>query len=44
MPLQFNGEVLGYRDRIEFRVLPQAIRMVVPPTRRAQRSFQKKPA
>jgi diacylglycerol kinase family enzyme len=44
MPLQFNGEVLGYRDRIEFRVLPQAIRMVVPPTRRAQRSFQKKAA
>jgi diacylglycerol kinase (ATP) len=44
LPLQFNGEVLGYRDRIEFRVLPRAIRMVVPPTRRAQRSFQKKPA
>jgi diacylglycerol kinase (ATP) len=44
LPIQFNGEVMGYRDRIEFRVLPQAIRMVVPPTRRAQKSFQKRPA
>jgi diacylglycerol kinase (ATP) len=44
LPIQFNGEVLGFRDRIEFRVLPGAIRMVVPPTRRARKSFQKPPA
>ena len=44
LPIQFNGEVLGFRDRIEFRVLPRAIRMVVPPTRRAQKSFRKDPA
>jgi len=42
MPVQFNGEVLGDRDRIEFRVLPRAIRMVVPPTRRAARHFEKR--
>lgn len=41
MPIQFNGEVLGFRDRIEFRVLPLAIRMVVPPTRRAGKSFRR---
>ena len=41
LPIQFNGEVLGFRDRIEFRVLPLAIRMVVPPTRRAARAFRK---
>ena len=44
MPIQFNGEVLGFRDHIEYRVLPRAIRMVVPPTRRALKSFEKKPA
>ena len=43
MPLQFNGEFLGERDRLEFRVLPRAIRMVTPPTRRARRCFQKQP-
>jgi diacylglycerol kinase family enzyme len=40
--VQFNGEVLGDRDRIEFRVLPRAIRMVIPPTRRAARHFEKR--
>jgi diacylglycerol kinase (ATP) len=44
LPIQFNGEVLGFRDRIEYRVLPRAIRMVVPPTRRAHKSFAKDPA
>jgi diacylglycerol kinase family enzyme len=39
MPIQFNGEFLGDRDRIEFRILPLAIRMVIPPTRRAARRF-----
>ncbi len=42
LPIQFNGEFLGDRDRIEFHVLPQAIRMVIPPTRRAARRFKKK--
>jgi len=41
LPIQFNGEFLGERDRLEFRVLPQAIRMVTPPTRRATKHFQK---
>lgn len=41
MPIQFNGEFLGDRDRIEFKVLPRAIRMVVPPTRRAGKRFLK---
>ncbi|HSA96985.1 MAG TPA: hypothetical protein VLJ16_13105, partial [Acidobacteriota bacterium] len=41
LPLQYNGEVLSDRDRVEFRVLPKAIRMVTPPTRRAGRYFQK---
>ncbi len=41
LPLQFNGEFLGDRDRLEFRVLPQAIRIVCPPTRRAGKRFQK---
>jgi diacylglycerol kinase (ATP) len=41
LPIQFNGEFLGDRDRVEFRVLPKAIRMVVPPTRRAGRRFEK---
>jgi diacylglycerol kinase (ATP) len=41
LPIQFNGEFLGDRDRVEFRVLPRAIRMVCPPTRRARRRFQK---
>jgi diacylglycerol kinase family enzyme len=44
MPVQFNGEVLGDRDRVEFRVLPQAIRMVIPPTRRARRHFARHPS
>jgi diacylglycerol kinase (ATP) len=41
MPVQFNGEVLGDRDRVEFRVLPRAIRMIVPSTRWAARHFAK---
>jgi len=44
MPIQFNGEFLGDRDRIEFRVLPRAIRMVTPSTRRGGKHFQKRPA
>jgi diacylglycerol kinase (ATP) len=44
MPIQFNGEFLGDRDRLEFRVLPRAIRMVIPPTRRAAKHFKKQSA
>lgn len=44
LPMQFNGEFLGNRDRFEFRILPQAIRMVTPATRRAGKHFAKKPA
>jgi len=40
LPIQFNGEFLGDRDRVEFRVLPLAIRMVCPPTRRAGKRFR----
>ena len=41
LPIQFNGEFLGDRDRVEFRVLPQAIRMVTPNTRRGVKRFRK---
>jgi diacylglycerol kinase (ATP) len=41
LPVQFNGEVLPDRDRVEIRVLPKAVRMVIPPTRRAARHFAK---
>jgi diacylglycerol kinase family enzyme len=40
LPVQFNGEFLGDRDLVEFRVLPLAIRMVCPPTRRAGKRFR----
>ncbi len=41
LPVQFNGEFLGDRDRVEYRVLPRAVRMVTPATRRAGKHFQK---
>jgi len=41
LPIQFNGEFLGDRDRVEFRVLPRAIRILCPPTRRAGKRFQR---
>ena len=41
MPMQFNGEFIGNRNRLEYRVLPRAIRMVIPPTRRAGKYFKK---
>jgi diacylglycerol kinase (ATP) len=40
LPVQFNGEVIDRRDRIECRVMPRAIRMVIPPTRRAAKHFR----
>ena len=44
LPMQFNGEFLGNRNRLEFRILPQAIRMVTPATRRAGKHFAKRSA
>lgn len=44
LPIQFNGEFLGDRDRLEFRVLPRAIRMVTPATRRGGKHFRNQPA
>jgi len=41
LPVQFNGEVIGDRDTVDFRVLPRAIRMLCPPTRRARKRFQR---
>jgi len=40
LPVQYNGEFLGDRDRIEFRVLPKAIRMICPPGKRGSKRFQ----
>ncbi|HVP91285.1 MAG TPA: diacylglycerol kinase family protein [Terriglobales bacterium] len=40
MPIQYNGEFLGDRDRVEFRVLPKAIRMICPPGRRGRKRFE----
>src|SRR5512138_367327 len=42
LPVQFNGEVIDERDRVECRILPRAIRMVVPPTQRAGKHFAKR--
>jgi diacylglycerol kinase family enzyme len=41
LPIQFNGEFLGDRERVEFRVLPRAIRMLTPDTRGGAKRFQK---
>lgn len=41
LPIQFNGEFLGHRERVEFRVLPRAIRMVTPDTRGGAKRFLK---
>jgi diacylglycerol kinase (ATP) len=40
MPMQFNGEFIGNRDRLEYRILPRAVRLVIPPTRRAGKHFR----
>jgi diacylglycerol kinase family enzyme len=40
LPLQYNGEFLGDRDRLEFRILPKAIRILCPPGKRGRRKFQ----
>ncbi len=41
LPIQFNGEFLGDRDRVDFRVIPRAIRMVTPATRGGAKRFLK---
>jgi diacylglycerol kinase (ATP) len=33
LPVQYHGEFLGIRDRVEVRVVPQAIRVITPPLR-----------
>jgi diacylglycerol kinase family enzyme len=30
LPIQYNGEVLGVRDRIELKVLPRAMKIICP--------------
>ena len=40
LPVQYNGEFMGNRDRVEFRVLPKAIKMLCPPGRRGRKRFQ----
>jgi diacylglycerol kinase family enzyme len=30
LPVQYHGEYLGKRDRIEVKVVPQAIRVIAP--------------
>ncbi|MGA2361781.1 MAG: diacylglycerol kinase family protein [Candidatus Aminicenantales bacterium] len=40
LPIQYNGEFLGNRDRIEFKVLPRAIRIICPPGGRGKKKFE----
>jgi diacylglycerol kinase family enzyme len=40
LPIQYNGEFIGNRDRVELRVLPKAIRMICPPGKRGSKRFQ----
>ncbi|MGZ4886500.1 MAG: diacylglycerol/lipid kinase family protein [Candidatus Aminicenantales bacterium] len=40
LPIQYNGEFIGKRDRIEFRVRPNAIKMICPPGKRGSKRFQ----
>lgn len=40
LPIQYNGEFIGNRDRVEFRVLPKAIKMICPPGKKGSKRFQ----
>jgi len=40
MPIQYNGEFLGNRDRLECRVLPKTIKIICPPGKRGSKRFQ----
>jgi diacylglycerol kinase (ATP) len=39
LPVQYNGEFLGNRDVLEFKVLPKAMRIVCPPGKRGRKKF-----
>ncbi len=39
MPVQYNGEFLGYLPRVSVRALPRAIRVVCPRSKRGGRHF-----
>jgi diacylglycerol kinase family enzyme len=39
LPIQFNGEYLGSRDRVEFRILAKAIKLICPPGKRGRKKF-----
>ncbi|MDH4197016.1 MAG: diacylglycerol kinase family protein [Candidatus Aminicenantes bacterium] len=39
LPVQYHGEYLGVRDKVEFRVLPKALSVICPATKRGQRFF-----
>ncbi len=41
LPVQYHGEYLGTRDRVEFSVLPQALSVICPATERGRRFFSR---
>lgn len=43
LPVQYHGEYLGERDRVEFTVLPQALTIIAPGTKRGRRLFSRPP-
>lgn len=40
LPIQYNGEVLGRRDEVTFRILPRALKIICPRTRKGGRRFK----
>lgn len=44
LPVQYHGEYLGERDRVEFTVMPQAMMIIAPSTKRGRRLFSRPPA
>ncbi len=40
LPVQYHGEYLGARDKVEFRVLPKALSVICPTTKRGRRFFE----
>jgi diacylglycerol kinase (ATP) len=43
LPVQYHGEFLGFLDRVTARVLPRALRIVCPDTKRAGKHFLVRP-
>lgn len=41
IPVQINGEFIGYRDAVEFKVISNAIQMIIPPGKKSLRWFKK---